>query len=60
MPKIFWIKKRLHEQQLELQEGQELLASKTDPLCPDSPLDDGPLPLLSKKDKEKECTGKLQ
>lgn len=56
MPKIFWIKKRLHEQQLELQEGQELLASKTDPLCPDSPLDDGPLPLLSKKDKEKECT----
>ncbi|XP_046978705.1 transcriptional regulator ovo-like isoform X1 [Vanessa cardui] len=51
MPKIFLIKKRLHEQQLELQEGQELL-SKGDPLCPGSPLDDGPIPLLSKKDKE--------
>lgn len=52
MPKIFLIKKRLYEQQLGLQEGQELLASKTDPLCPGSPLDDGPIPLLSKKDKE--------
>ncbi|CAF4943083.1 unnamed protein product [Pieris macdunnoughi] len=52
MPKIFLIKKRLHEQQLGLQEGQELLASKADTLCPGSPLDDGPIPLLSKKDKE--------
>ncbi|CAG5056028.1 unnamed protein product [Parnassius apollo] len=52
MPKIFLIKKRLHEQQLGLQEGQELLASKADPLCPGSPLDDGPIALLSKKDKE--------
>ncbi|XP_041973146.1 transcriptional regulator ovo-like isoform X2 [Aricia agestis] len=52
MPKIFLIKKRLYEQQLGLQEGQELLASKSDPLCPGSPLDDGPIPLLSKKDKE--------
>ncbi|XP_026747302.1 transcriptional regulator ovo-like isoform X1 [Trichoplusia ni] len=52
MPKIFLIKKRLHEQQLGLQEGQELLASKSDPLCPGSPLDDGPIPLLSKKDKD--------
>ncbi|KAL4714414.1 hypothetical protein ACJJTC_017709 [Scirpophaga incertulas] len=52
MPKIFLIKKRLHEQQLGLQEGQELLGSKSDPLCTDSPLDDGPIPLLSKKDKE--------
>ncbi|XP_034825598.1 transcriptional regulator ovo isoform X2 [Maniola hyperantus] len=51
MPKIFLIKKRLHEQQLGLQEGQELLG-KGDPLCPGSPLDDGPVPLLSKKDKE--------
>ncbi|XP_045763344.1 transcriptional regulator ovo-like isoform X2 [Maniola jurtina] len=51
MPKIFLIKKRLHEQQLGLQEGQELLG-KGDPLCPGSPLDDGPIPLLSKKDKE--------
>lgn len=41
----------MHEQQLGLQEGQELL-SKGDPLCPGSPLDDGPIPLLSKKDKE--------
>lgn len=56
MPKIFLIKKRLHEQQLGLQEGQELLSSKVDPLCPGSPLDDGPIPLLSKKDKE--CAGK--
>lgn len=55
MPKIFLIKKRLHEQQLGLQEGQELLASKTDPLCTGSPLDDAPIPLLSKKD----CAGKL-
>ncbi|XP_030023604.2 transcriptional regulator ovo isoform X1 [Manduca sexta] len=55
MPKIFLIKKRLHEQQLGLQEGQELLASKADPLCPGSPLDDGPIPLLSKKDKDREC-----
>ncbi|XP_059062019.1 transcriptional regulator ovo-like isoform X2 [Achroia grisella] len=52
MPKIFLIKKRLHEQQLGLQEGQELLSSKADPLCPGSPLDDGPIPLLSKKDKD--------
>ncbi|XP_049864879.1 transcriptional regulator ovo-like isoform X1 [Pectinophora gossypiella] len=52
MPKIFLIKKRLHEQQLGLQEGQELLAGKADALCPGSPLDDGPIPLLSKKDKE--------
>ncbi|XP_013175287.1 PREDICTED: protein ovo isoform X1 [Papilio xuthus] len=52
MPKIFLIKKRLHEQQLGLQEGQELLASKADTLCPGSPLDDGPIALLSKKDKE--------
>ncbi|XP_072942200.1 uncharacterized protein ovo isoform X2 [Epargyreus clarus] len=52
MPKIFLIKKRLHEQQLGLQEGQELLASKTDPLCTGSPLDDAPIPLLSKKDKD--------
>lgn len=52
MPKIFLIKKRLHEQQLGLQEGQELLASKSDPLCPSFPLDYGPIPLLSKKDKE--------
>lgn len=49
MPKIFLIKKRLHEQQLGLQEGQELL-SKADPLCTGSPLDDGPIALLSKKD----------
>lgn len=55
MPKIFLIKKRLHEQQLGLQEGQELLASKADTLCPGSPLDDGPIALLSKKDKE--CIG---
>lgn len=55
MPKIFLIKKRLHEQQLGLQEGQELLASKADTLCPGSPLDDGPIPLLSKKDKD--CVG---
>ncbi|XP_026765411.1 transcriptional regulator ovo isoform X2 [Galleria mellonella] len=52
MPKIFLIKKRLHEQQLGLQEGQEFLSNKADPLCPGSPLDDGPIPLLSKKDKE--------
>ncbi|CAH1635273.1 unnamed protein product [Spodoptera littoralis] len=52
MPKIFLIKKRLHEQQLGLQEGLELLASKSDPLCPGSPLDDGPIALLSKKDKD--------
>ncbi|CAH0721596.1 unnamed protein product, partial [Brenthis ino] len=52
MPKIFLIKKRLHEQQLGLQEGQEGLLGKGDPLCPGSPLDDGPIPLLSKKDKE--------
>ncbi|CAG9792069.1 unnamed protein product [Diatraea saccharalis] len=52
MPKIFLIKKRLHEQQLGLQEGLELLASKTDPLCSDSPLDDGPIPLLIRKDKD--------
>uniref|UniRef100_A0A2A4JWG1 C2H2-type domain-containing protein n=1 Tax=Heliothis virescens TaxID=7102 RepID=A0A2A4JWG1_HELVI len=52
MPKIFLIKKRLHEQQLGLQEGLELLASKADPLCPGSPLDDGPIALLSKKDKD--------
>lgn len=51
MPKIFLIKKRLHEQQLGLQEGHELLAGKSD-LCPGSPLGDTPLPLLSKKDKE--------
>ncbi|KAJ2950626.1 hypothetical protein O0L34_g8882 [Tuta absoluta] len=62
MPKIFLIKKRLHEQQLGLQEGQELLASKADTLCPGSPLDDreGPIPLLSKKDKEcadRDCFG---
>lgn len=57
MPKIFLIKKRLHEQQLGLQEGQELLASKADTLCPGSPLDDGPIALLSKKDKE--CIGKF-
>lgn len=57
MPKIFLIKKRLHEQQLGLQEGQELL-SKGDPLCPGSPLDDGPIPLLSKRDKE--CVGEFQ
>lgn len=50
MPKIFLIKKRLHEQQLGLQEGQELLASKADSLCTGSPLDDGPIALLSKKD----------
>lgn len=56
MPKIFLIKKRLHEQQLGLQEGLELLASKSDPLCPGSPLDDGPIALLSKKDKD--CIGK--
>ncbi|OWR50725.1 ovo [Danaus plexippus plexippus] len=56
MPKIFLIKKRLHEQQLGLQEGQELLG-KGDPLCPGSPLDDGPIPLLSKKDKE--CVGEV-
>ncbi|KAM3967926.1 LOW QUALITY PROTEIN: protein ovo [Aphomia sociella] len=52
MPKIFLIKKRLHEQQLGLQEGHELLASKSDPLCPGSPLDDGPLSRFSKRDKE--------
>ncbi|VVC91632.1 transcriptional regulator ovo-like isoform X2 [Leptidea sinapis] len=52
MPKIFLIKKRLHEQQLGLQESQELLTGKSDPLCTGSPLDDGPIPLLSKKDKE--------
>ncbi|KAF9824205.1 hypothetical protein SFRURICE_019885 [Spodoptera frugiperda] len=57
MPKIFLIKKRLHEQQLGLQEGLELLASKSDPLCPGSPLDDGPIALLSKKDKD--CIGVL-
>ncbi|GBP61793.1 hypothetical protein EVAR_88716_1 [Eumeta japonica] len=44
MPKIFLIKKRLHEQQRGLQEGQELAK---DALCPGSPLDDAPLPLLS-------------
>lgn len=58
MPKIFLIKKRLHEQQLGLQEGQEGLLGKGDPLCPGSPLDDGPIPLLSKKDKE--CVGKCK
>ncbi|XP_075972082.1 uncharacterized protein LOC142973941 isoform X2 [Anticarsia gemmatalis] len=55
MPKIFWIKKRLHEQQLgllEQQEWQELLASKTDPLYPGFPIDIGPIPLIYKKDKE--------
>ncbi|XP_053600075.1 transcriptional regulator ovo isoform X2 [Plodia interpunctella] len=52
MPKIFLIKKRLHEQQLGLQEAQELISNKTDPLCPGFSLDDGPIPLLSKKDKE--------
>ncbi|CAB3228501.1 unnamed protein product [Arctia plantaginis] len=52
MPKIFLIKKRLAEQQLGLQVGLELLASKSDPLCPGFLLDDGPIPLLSKKDKE--------
>lgn len=56
MPKIFLIKKRLHEQQLGLQEGQELLG-KGDPLCPGSPLDDGPIPLLSKKDRD--CLGEF-
>ncbi|XP_013185952.1 transcriptional regulator ovo isoform X2 [Amyelois transitella] len=52
MPKIFLIKKRLHEQQQSLQEAQDLLALKSDPLCPGSFLDDDPLPLL----KDKKCT----
>ncbi|XP_061705794.1 transcriptional regulator ovo-like isoform X1 [Cydia pomonella] len=52
MPKIFLIKKRMHDQQLGLQEGQELLVSKADSLCPGSPLDDGPIALLSKKDND--------
>ncbi|CAG9091172.1 unnamed protein product [Plutella xylostella] len=52
MPKIFLIKKRLHEQQLGLQEGQELLGAKADALCPGSPLDEPPLALLSKRDKD--------
>lgn len=56
MPKIFLIKKRLAEQQLGLQVGLELLASKSDPLGPGCLLDEGPIPLLSKKDKE--CAGK--
>lgn len=56
MPKIFLLKKRMHDQQLGLQEGQELLTSKADMLCPGSPLDDGPIALLSKKDNE--CAGK--
>lgn len=55
MPKIFLIKKRLHEQQLGLQEGHEFLANKSG-LCAESPLGDGPIALLSKKDKE--CVGK--